>query len=115
MKKTIGCDFDGVIHQYDQGWLGIKPTEGPVAGAREAITKLRENYRVVVFSTRCTNPEGPRLIEEWLKEHDIVVDAVVTEKPKAVLMIDDRGFRFTGDWGAVLEFLKDGAPEPWNR
>lgn len=115
MKKTIILDFDGVLHSYE-AWKGIVPTDPPTEGAREAVAKLREQFRVVVLSTRCTEPEGVQGIKDWLAERDIEVDAVVTEKQKAVLMVDDRGYRFDGDWDKLLDFVKDGtAPEPWNR
>ena len=113
-KLTIILDFDGVIHSYT-AWKGIIPTDPPTEGAREAIIKLREQFKVKILSTRCTDPEGKPAIEAYMEKHDIPHDGVLLTKDKAVLMVDDRGYRFDGNWDTLLEFVKDGAPEPWNR
>jgi hypothetical protein len=115
-KRKIILDFDGVIHSYGSGWTGVVPTDPPVLGAREAIRRIREHYKVYVMSTRCFEEGGVEAIEDYLREHDIEVDGVVKEKVKASLSIDDRGFRFEGDWNGVIDFLND--PEcfnPWNK
>ena len=113
-KLTIILDFDGVIHSYPK-WKGIIPTDPPTEGAREAIIKLREQFNVKILSTRCTEPAGVKGIEDYMVEHDIPHDGVLVQKEKAVLMVDDRGYRFDGNWDSLLWFVKDGAPEPWNR
>jgi len=113
MKRII-LDFDGVIHSYPK-WKGIVPTDPPVPGAKEAIARLRETYEVCVLSTRCTEEAGVQGIKDWLAEHEIVVDAVLTEKAPAILMVDDRGYRFDGDWNKLVEFVESGNLEPWNR
>lgn len=116
MKKTIALDFDGVVHSYKSGWQGLVPTDPPTHGAKQAIAKLRENYDVVIFSTRCEECGGINAIEHWLEVNDIEVNDVVSGKPMAVLVVDDRAFRFQGDWGAVVAFASN--PEnllPWNK
>ncbi len=116
-QHKIILDFDGVIHGYDSGWqgVGICP-DPPTPGAREAIAKIRETEKVYVYSTRCSSPDGVRAIEEYLERHDIQVDGVVDKKIPASLSIDDRGFRFNGDWREVLEFLATpDAFTPWNK
>jgi hypothetical protein len=113
-KLTIILDFDGVIHSYPK-WKGITPTDPPTEGAREAIIKLREQFKVKILSTRCTEEAGVKGIEAWMIEYDIPHDGVLRTKEKSSLMVDDRGYRFDGDWNALLEFVKDGPPEPWNR
>ena len=107
-------DFDGVIHSYENGWTGIIPEDPPTLGAREAVRKLRERFEVYVLSTRSTEQGGIEAIEAWLDRHDIQVDGVINKKKKAVLMVDDRGYRFDGNWDTLLEFTK-GSMEPWNR
>jgi hypothetical protein len=114
VKKTIICDFDGVIHSY-LAWKGLIPTDPPVPGVREALILLRKHYYVKILSTRCMDEGGVEAIEAYMLKHDIPHDGVIREKEKAVLMIDDRGYRFDGDWTKLLEFVKDGVPEPWNR
>jgi len=113
-KPALILDFDGVIHSYENGWTGLTPEDPPTLGAREAIQQLRERFEVLVLSTRSTDPGGIQVIEEWLDKHDIQVDAVIDKKRKAKLMVDDRGYRFDGNWDTLLEFTKTSM-EPWNR
>ena len=52
----------------------------------------------------------------WLYQHGILVDDVASVKPMAVLYVDDRGFRFEGDWQAVVDFTSASANlTPWNK
>jgi len=116
-RLKIIIDFDGVIHGYESGWKGAgHAPDPPVPGAREAIAKMMESYQCYVFSSRCSELAGVEEIERYLAEHDIEVDGVVREKIPASLSIDDRGFRFNGDWNEVLEFLESpDAFNPWNK
>jgi len=115
-RRIVALDFDGVIHSYEQGWTGVTPEDPPTEGAREAIAALREDYQVVVFSTRCSSDAGLEEIRVWLERWEIEVDGIRREKPAAVLVVDDRAFRFGGEWGPVLEMASDpGRLEPWNR
>lgn len=60
--KTICIDFDGVIHQYSQGWKDGSIYDNPVNNAFETINLLVEQgYSVVIFSTR-----SPYQIKKWL-------------------------------------------------
>ena len=126
-RKTIVLDFDGVIAQYKNGWTGVEPTEPPVPGAREAVEELiRLGYEVVVVSSRAymgEHPGGEHAIVRWLDANGFPPLRVTSDKVPAVLYVDDRGFRFTGDWREVLEFVARGpcsmmpwerkTPEPW--
>ena len=114
-KQTIIVDFDGTISTYSSGWQGADVIlDKPVEGVREAIIKLREVYKVVVYSTRCHYPGGAEAIQKWLDQWKIPVDQVVSEKVPSVLQVDDRAFRFEGDWDAVLEFASNKKSlAPW--
>jgi len=117
-KPILSLDFDGVIHGYGRGWTGPAPEDPPVPGAREAIAKLREDWYVVVFSTRAYTEDGLGLehIGNYLDHHEIYVDDIVKEKPRATVSVDDRAFRFEGDWSKVHAFLDDEeAQRPWNK
>lgn len=98
-KKTIAVDFDGVIHKYSDGYHDGSIYDGLVEGAKDAIFRLRQRYKVVVFSVR-----EPQQITEWLDQQNIVVDEVTNVKPKAIVYIDDRGLRFT-NWKDMLNYL----------
>lgn len=115
MKQTIILDFDGVIHSYSSGWKGANVIPDlPTEGAREAIAKLRERYIVVVVSSRTHQEGGIEAIKEWLAKHSIEVDDVPNHKPPHVCTVDDRAFRFEGDWGDVVANIDDYCT-PWNK
>lgn len=105
--KTICFDFDGVLHSYDRGWTGLVPEDPPVEGAVEAVRAVKDmGYDVVVHSTRAADAEGIGVTRKWLQQHGFPEMRVSPTKPGADLYIDDRGLRFTGDWGVVLQFLE---------
>lgn len=112
-KKTIVFDFDGVIHSYKSGWKGetIIP-DAPVPGIRQVIHDLRKNnYRVVVVSTRCNTEAGKSAVYKWLMHNLICVDAVQAEKPPALVYVDDRAICFDGDVSTL--FTKIVSFRPW--
>ena len=104
MKKTLCLDFDGVIHSYTSGWKGASniPDE-PVKGTREAIEKLRENWEVVVYSSRSGQEGGLEAMKVWLNKYEIKVDKICEHKPPAFIYVDDRGVTFTGNWDKLIE------------
>lgn len=108
-KKTIALDFDGVIHSYKNGWTGPTPEDPPVDGALSFIEFLQgEGYEVVLFSSRAKTKEGKEGTAKYLEKHNFPKLKVYYEKPEALLYIDDRGFRFTGDFGEAKEFINSG-------
>ena len=117
--RTIVLDFDGVINSYTSGWQGsaTKIVDPPTPDARETIRLLRQNgWKVVVFSTRCMSPEGRDAILTYLEKWGIEVDDVAPKKPPALVYVDDRGYRFDGDWSKLISFVQDPeAVRPWNK
>ncbi len=106
-RQTVCLDFDGVIHSYVSGWRGIDViSDPPIHGTDEAIRRLRKSYRVVVHSARCATAEGRQAIEAWLKKFNIEVDEICEHKPAALVYIDDRAVRFTGDWASVSDQIR---------
>lgn len=103
-KKTVVFDFDGVIHSYTSGWKGIDVIpDPPVYGIREVIKELRDEFKVVVVSTRCTTTPGANAIKEYLKKWNIEVDDILKEKPPAIAYVDDRAINFNGDTTGLVE------------
>jgi hypothetical protein len=99
-KPTVAVDLDGVLAEYD-GWKGVKHIGDPIPGARQFIERLREHFRVVLFTTRTSTincREGVTLfditsrLECWLSKHRIEVDDIHTGpgKPLCAAIIDDR-------------------------
>lgn len=113
-KRTIAIDFDGVVHSYESGWLGVVPTDPPVDEARDAIAAIRAmGFEVHLFTCRAETHAGRRAIHAWLELHGIQVDKVTAIKPHALLYVDDRAARFNGSWKEIVELAQD-VPRPWN-
>lgn len=119
MAQAICFDFDGVLYSYVTGFHGVDVfPDPPVDGAAEACWALqRRGFRLFVCSTRGDSVQGRVAIAKWLADHGFPLMEVVGAKPKAVLYIDDRGYRFRGNWERVLAFIGEpgSVPEPWNR
>jgi len=110
-RRTVCLDFDGVIH-LNNGTHGATIISGePVAGVVHAIEQMREQYKVVIFSARCSEPGGVEAIKDWLSVQGIEVDGVVDYKPLALVYVDDRGLSFDGDWSATMDQIEGF--EPW--
>ena len=113
-KPIVAFDFDGVIHSYKSGWQGADTIpDPPVEGINEAIQEIRKQYRVEVFSSRCHQPGGLEAIEAYLALKGIEVDAVVTVKPPAYVIIDDRAITFDGDSKTLLNKIVKFVP--WHK
>lgn len=114
MKKVV-FDFDGVIHSYKSGWQGIDVIpDPPVEGIKEAIEKIRSaGYEVIVVSARCRLVEGRVAISDWLTKNNIRVDAIMKEKPPAVVYIDDRAICFDGNSKTLLDKILNFTP--WHK
>ena len=107
--KTIVFDFDGVIHKYSKGWQDGSIYDEPVPGIKTIIDELRkENYQVVIVSTRCSTEQGITEMTEWLNKYDIEVDRIQKEKPPALIYVDDRAICFDGNtqhlWDSIIKF-----------
>lgn len=115
MDKTVVFDFDGVIHNYRNGWRAPDIIDDePVPGIREAIDDIRAaGYRVVVVSARCGYSKGKQAILRWLHINNIVVDDIMTEKPPAICYIDDRAICFDGHPETLLAKIDNF--ETWNK
>ncbi len=110
-RQTICVDFDGVLHSYTSGWKGAATIpDPPVPGAIQWLTALTDVYDVVVCSSRARVPWGWLAIRCWLARemfrywgaHPVVADdalariKVQARKPKAIVYVDDRAWRFDG-------------------
>lgn len=111
MAKTIVFDFDGVIHSYKSGWKGetVIPDE-PVKGIEDVLEELKEEgYEIVIVSSRCATKIGRLAILEWLEKYnlDYYIDRISTEKPPAIVYIDDRAIRFDGKTKGLVDKIKN--------
>lgn len=119
-RKTIGVDFDGVIHSYTSKWT--TPTEihdGPVPGAIKFLNGMAGQFNVAIISARAQDPNAIQPIKDWLVLHGVDEDfimegyiQVTSTKVGAVMYIDDRGYHFTGTFPSPEDIW---AFKPWNR
>lgn len=134
-RPTICVDFDGVLHAYTSGWKGATVIpDGPVITigddgkehhAMAWLTKLTEDFDVVVCSARARRPWGWWAVRRWLRRelvnfwgaHPTVawdaIDAIKVSfiKPAAIVYVDDRAYRFDGKHFPNAAELR--AHRPW--
>lgn len=126
MGKPILClDFDGVVHPYHSGWKGADVVTDPIAeGTIAFLLGALLEFDVCIYSSRSHQPGGITAMRNYLREQggsawyetpagpgleDI---RFPTEKPPAMIGIDDRVLTFDGAW-PTIEALK--AFQPWNK
>jgi len=125
MNKPILCiDFDGVIHDYREGWKGGVIYGKVVDGFFEWAEKAQKEFRLVVYSSRSKTKEGRDEMEKWIAKHyriwkndnETVLQLEFShEKPPAFLTIDDRAIQFKGNWSAEeLNPMTLRAFKTWN-
>ena len=110
-RETIALDFDGVLHNYAE-WEGVTVIGEPVPGAKHFVEWLvARGYHLYILSTRAHHEGGKEAIEEWLAEWGFPALKVTDRKIGGCLLIDDRGWRFEGNFGPLYELLTE-TPEP---
>lgn len=107
MKKTVAIDFDGVIHSYTTPFNGDHSyiPDPPVPGSKEAMWRYVEKYNVVVFSVRAAF--AAEAIRQWMKVWEFPEVEITAIKPSAHVYVDDRGWRFDGNWDFDMDALVD--------
>jgi len=108
-EATIAIDFDGVIHQYSQGFQGLDNAyDPPMPGVQSALNKLKsDGYRLIIVSSRSVPT-----IKEWLLKHNMshYFDDVSNTKHPAKYYIDDHAIRFdktdSNAWIDTLNFIE---------
>jgi len=113
-ENNIGIDFDGVIHFDEKGFHDGTIYGEPIEGAVEAIKELGSKYNIIIFTAKAkpdrpliNGKSGKQLVYEWLLSHGIAkyVKEITSEKPRAIIYIDDKGYRFD-NWNNTLNFIK---------
>lgn len=111
-KPAIAIDLDGVLHKYSKGYDDGTIYDGPIPGAQNALSILSKKYHIVIFSTRNhdrvirgkAEKHQVKEMEAWLKKHKLAYDEIHTApgKPICKLFIDDKAYRFEGNWFQTL-------------
>ena len=125
IKGTVSIDLDGVLAEY-HGWKSNSrnPIGPPLPGAIDFLRRVAEDYRVVIHTTRPWQvgsneyAEGVQCVKTWIETYcselpHYIYTRITTagsDKPKALVYIDDRGFRFTGsNWDEAYEAITQPA------
>lgn len=117
-KPRVCIDFDGVLHSYVSGWQGVDVIpDPPVPGAMEWLAAaVREDTAVIaVHSSRSNDPKGISAMKQWFWRYfdRYLIDKIEFPglKPPAVAYIDDRGWRFAGQFESLNTYLNT---PPWH-
>lgn len=133
-NPILVLDFDGVLHSYMSGWVEADfIPDPPVPGAFQFLHAAIQVFDVQIFSSRSKHPAGVRAMRTWIyywapreldnDEPTYKANAVInafchrkeafpTDKPPAMVTIDDRAVMFTGEWPTVESLQKF---KPWNK
>jgi hypothetical protein len=112
--NNLAIDFDGVIHNADKGYFDGTCYGDPIPGSLDALQYLSKRYRIVIFTAKAKpnrplidGKTGTELVGEWLEKHGVLhyVAEITSEKPRAILYIDDNAYRFE-NWKDALAFTK---------
>jgi hypothetical protein len=112
--NNIAIDFDGVIHNFDKGYYDGTCYGEPIIGSLEALKNLSTKYKIIVFTAKAkpnrplvNGKTGLELVRDWLDKHGVLdyVSEITSEKPRAILYIDDNGYRFDS-WKNTLQFIE---------
>ena len=113
-SKNLGIDFDGVIHDDNLGFHDGTIYGEPIEGSIESIKFLSNHFNIIIFTAKAKTDRplvngktGAELVGDWLFKHDLLkyVSDITAEKPRALLYVDDKGFRFE-NWNDTLNFIK---------
>ena len=101
----VAVDYDGV--------LSI-PGSGVSAEAVEWLEALCEEGGAWVLSSKAHDPAGAYAIRKALVDHGFdprVMPVISDRKMRHDVLVDDRAFRFTGQYPDMIELAK--AAKPW--
>ncbi len=114
-ENQIAIDFDGVIHKNSKGYYDGTIYDEPVEGSLEAIKKLYDEWDIIIYTAKAKSDRplvngktGKELVWDWLTKYNIAqfINEVTSEKPRAQIYIDDKGYRFE-NWNDTIKFVKE--------
>lgn len=114
-KNNIAIDFDGVIHNFDKGYHDGTCYGDPIEGSLNALKELSKTYNIIIFTAKSkpnrplvNGKTGRELVSEWLEKYGVLdcVSEITSEKPRAMLYIDDNAYRFE-NWVDTIKFVNN--------
>jgi hypothetical protein len=115
-RPLICLDFDGVIHDYLEGWKGHVIYGNVTPGFWRWAERAKDHFRLVIYSSRSQTSAGVKAMQDWLCQQWVKHESAQPDgrqrpvhematwfefsdtKPPAFLTIDDRCVRFGGRW-----------------
>lgn len=107
--QRLCIDFDGVIHDYTDGFRHGEIYGQPIPGAFETMQRLYDaGYDICVLTTRGRDPELRMAVVAWMTMRQVEMELdfefeVTGEKLPAIAYIDDRAVRFT-NWADIRKY-----------
>jgi len=110
----ILLDFDGTLCPDP---CNTPPATPPALRAARVLRDLSAaGHTIIVLSCRAHGSAGEgwraraaaREIAAYLRLHDVPFDEILTGKPHADAIIDERALAFDGDWRALGRLLRRG-------
>lgn len=115
-RYTVAVDFDGVIHSYTTPWAGAHVCpDPPVPGAISWLNRMVTEFDLVILTTRGDQEGGNEAVLAYLREHGYTGPdlRVTSQKVPALVYVDDRAWRFTGDNFPTANEVHRAIP--WNK
>lgn len=98
-NRLLVIDIDGVL-AVEQKAVPWEQRE-VMPEARKALRLFRKKgYAVLLFTSRPRSQK--RVTVEWLKKNGLPFDGILFGKPRGILYVDDRAYRF-GGWKQFWE------------
>jgi len=114
-KNQIAIDFDGVIHKNSKGFFDGTVYDDPIENSLDSIKEISKKFDIIIFTAKASKDRplingktGEEHVIDWLKKHSFYqyIKDVVVEKPRAILYIDDKGYRFE-NWKKTINFVSN--------
>ncbi len=109
-RMRVCIDFDGVIHDYSEGYKDGSLYGDPIKGAIDNIVKLHEaGHEIYILTAR--DKEQHKKIESWIRKylpnsHKEIPIVVSNIKPPAGVYVDDRAIHFK-NWESAMKDIID--------
>lgn len=101
--KWVGVDLDKTMCTGVWPEPGIGPI---IEGTKKALDALTaKGWKIIIYTSR---PWAEyEAIENWCKDNEIPIRAIICGKPLFKYFIDDRNIEFDGDWDKVVGKIPD--------
>lgn len=103
-KTILSIDFDKTIHRYSEGWADGDVYDPPEPGAVSALTRLAEDFELVVHTARTDFDAVWQWLEDWGID-DLFTDVSNVKNGRSAAFVDDKGVNYNGSWADTLDAI----------